>query len=254
MKEALKTILDIQELDMKMLRLIRVKKERLQEIEQIEVLRKDLHQQVVEKEKEITLLSQETLTLEQKIQEIIDKIKKLETHQGTVKKVEEFNALTQEIAALEKERVATELKVSDLVDKKVAEEEILGKIKEGLLASEENSLALEKEIRETIRLINQEGTELKGERDDLIQTADQEMLKIYQRLFTNKKDRVIVPLENRTCSGCHIALTAQHENVVRKGNNLVFCEHCSRIHYWKTEEESLEGASGSKRRRRRSSN
>ena len=45
MKEALKTILEIQELDMKMLRLMRVKKERLKEIEQIEALRKELHQQ-----------------------------------------------------------------------------------------------------------------------------------------------------------------------------------------------------------------
>ncbi len=40
MKEALKTILEIQELDMKMLRLMRVKKERVKEIEQIEALRK----------------------------------------------------------------------------------------------------------------------------------------------------------------------------------------------------------------------
>ena len=63
---------------------------------------------------------------------------------------------------------------------------------------------------------------------------------IYERLLRNKKDRVIVPIENRTCSGCHIVLTAQHENIVRKGENLVFCEHCSRIHYWQ-ESEALEG-------------
>ena len=62
------------------------------------------------------------------------------------------------------------------------------------------------------------------------------LLQIYERLLRNKKDRVIVPIENRTCSGCHIALTAQHENLVRKGENLVFCEHCSRIHYWQAEE------------------
>ena len=46
-------------------------------------------------------------------------------------------------------------------------------------------------------------------------------------------------------------LTAQHENLVRKGENLVFCEHCSRIHYWQ-ESEALEGtAVATKRRRRR---
>ncbi len=58
MKDALKTILEIQELDMKMLRLMRVKKERLKEIEQIEALRKELHQQLTEKENEIIELRQ----------------------------------------------------------------------------------------------------------------------------------------------------------------------------------------------------
>ena len=35
-------------------------------------------------------------------------------------------------------------------------------------------------------------------------------------------------------------LTAQDENLVRKGERFVFCEHCSRIHYWQ-ESEALEG-------------
>lgn len=252
MKEALKTILDIQELDMKMIRLMRVKKERLKEIEQIESLRKELHEQLGVKETEITDLNKHIITFEQKIQEINDKIKKLESQQGSIKKVEEFNALTHEMTALERERIAVEQKVSDLVDKRVAEEELLGKIKESLQASEISSLALEKEIKDSIELINTEGASLKAEREELTKSAEQETLQIYERLLRNKKDRVIVPIEHRTCSGCHITLTAQHENIVRKGDNLVFCEHCSRIHYWQPEEAAVEGAaSGTKRRRRR---
>ena len=100
-------------------------------------------------------------------------------------------------------------------------------------------------------MINLEGSELKSGRDLLAKTADPEIMRIYQRLLNNKKDRVVVPIENRTCSGCHIALTAQHENVVRKGERLVFCEHCSRIHYWQ-ESEAIEGtAVATKKRRRR---
>ena len=252
MKEALKTILDIQELDMKMLRLMRVKKERLREIEQIEALRKELHEQLTVKETEISDLNKQIVAFEQKIQEIVEKVKKLESQQGMIKKVEEFNALTQEMTALERERIATEQKVSDLVDKRVAEEELLNKIKESLQVSEVSSLSLEKEIHDSIRLINEEGSTLKAEREELAKSADPEILRIYERLLRNKKDRVVVPIENRTCSGCHIALTAQHENVVRKGDNLVFCEHCSRIHYWQPEEQPVEGAaSGTKRRRRR---
>ena len=85
----------------------------------------------------------------------------------------------------------------------------------------------------------------------MAKTADPEIMRIYKRLLNNKKDRVVVPIENRTCSGCHIALTAQHENVVRKGERLIFCEHCSRIHYWQESEEIEGTAVATKRRRRR---
>jgi len=251
MNPALKMILDIQEYDMKMIRLMRLKKERLNELGHIDALRQELQKQQKDKEVEIVELSRGISVQEAKIIEIKDKIKRLEAKQNAVKKVDEFNALTQEMTVSERERIATEQIASDMIDKRNLEEEILEKIKDSLRQSEESSRNLENEIRESIRMINREGTELKTNRDLLAKTADPEILFIYERLVNNKKDRVIVPIENRTCSGCHIALTAQHENMVRKGERLVFCEHCSRIHYWQeTEEVEVTGAPTKRRRRR----
>ncbi|MGL4540091.1 MAG: zinc ribbon domain regulatory protein CdsZ [Candidatus Rhabdochlamydia sp.] len=249
--EELKEILDIQELDMKMIRLMRVKKERVKELSQLEELRKDLYSQITDKEQEIKDFDKSIELLEQKIHDINARVKKLEAQQSNVKKADEFNALTQEMTHAERERLAVEQKVSDLVDRKVSEEELLDKIKESLKNSEESSLALEKEIRQSVDLINQEGSTIKERREQLAGVANSEILRIYERLLHNKKDRVVVPIENRTCSGCHITLTAQHENLVRKGDNLFFCEHCSRIHYWQDSESTEGTAVATKRRRRR---
>jgi hypothetical protein len=251
MHPALKVILDIQEYDMKMIRLMRLKRERLKELEHIDSLRQELRKQQGDKETEIAELNRSISVQEAKIVEIKDRIKKLEARQNSVKKVDEFNALTQEMTSSERERIATEQIASDMIDKRNLEEEFLEKIKESLRQSEESSSNLENEIRESIRMINQEGSELKAGRDSLAKTGDPEVMRIYERLLNNKKDRVVVPIENRTCSGCHIALTAQHENVVRKGERLVFCEHCSRIHYWMEVEEAEGDATAPKRRRRR---
>lgn len=251
MHQALKVVLDIQEFDMKMIRLMRLKKERLGELAHIDTLRQELRKQQADKEAEIGELNRSIAAQEIKIGEIKERIKKLEAKQNTVKKVDEFNALTQEMTSSERERIATEQIASDMIDKRSLEEEILQKIKESLQQSEESSVNLENEIKESIRMINIEGSELKASRDLLAKTADHEIMRIYERLLNNKKDRVVVPIENRTCSGCHIALTAQHENVVRKGERLIFCEHCSRIHYWQ-ESEAIEGtAVATKKRRRR---
>ncbi len=252
MQEALKVIIDIQELDMKMIRLMRLKKERQRELEQIESLRKELYQQFAEKKTEIEELGTTIQQQEHKLQEITTRIKKLENQQSNIKKVDEFNALTIETTTAEREKVTIEQKLSDLVDKKISEEELLERIQTSLKDSEESSKGLETEIRDSVVLINKEGTLLKNSRESLSKEADPELLRIYERLLKNKKDRVIVSIENRTCSGCHIVLTAQHENLVRKGENLVFCEHCSRIHYWQ-EADSGEGsdAAQNKKRRRR---
>lgn len=250
MLQKFKVILSMQELDMKMIRLMRVKQERQKELDHIDSLRQELKMQLKEKEIEIEQLDKNILINETKIQEIKDKIKKLEDKQASVKKVEEFNALTQEMTTTEREKISTEQATSDLIDKKNMEEEILAKIKQSLEATEENSIALEKDIKENIAKINQEGRVLLKERELISKNADPEILRIYEKLLRNKKDRVIVPIENRTCSGCHIALTAQHENLVRKGERLVFCEHCSRILYWQ-ETEALEMVGTKTRRRRR---
>lgn len=251
MQENLKPILEIQELDMKMIRLMRIKRERQKELSQIEDLRKELHLQLSDKEKDIEQINKQILTHEVRISEIADKLKNCEVRQMQIKKAEEFNALTQEMTGLERERISVEQKIGDLNDQKTVEEELREKIKESLKNSEKSSLDLEKEILASIQLINEEGSQLKAARDEMAAKTDPDTLRIYERLLRNKKDRVVVTLENRTCGGCHIALTAQHENLVRKGENLVFCEHCSRIHYWQ-EAEATEGtAVATKRRRRR---
>ncbi len=250
MQESFKMILKIQELDIKMIRLMRVKKERLLELEKIQALKTDIHTQVSEKEKQIIDLKKEIRIGETQIKETQEKIVKLESQQAAVKKMDEFNALTQEMTAAGRERNTLEQRLSDLMDRLAVEEDLLVSLRENLRSTEENSATLEKEIHESITHINEEGRTLLKEREELIPHTASDMFKIYERLLKNKKDRVVVPIENRTCSGCHIVLTAQHENMVRKGDRLVFCEHCSRILFWQ-EAEPVEGEETTPRRRRR---
>ncbi len=187
---------------------------------------------------------------ETQIKEIQDRVAKLESQQAAVKKMDEFNALTHEMTNAGRERTAVEQKLSDLVDRLSNEEELLVSLRENLKSTDENSRMIEKEIHESIEKINAEGKTLLAQRESLKSQVEPEIFKIYERLLKNKKDRVVVPIEQRTCSGCHIVLTPQHENLVRKGDRLVFCEHCSRILFWQSVPVA-EGEEAAPRRRRR---
>ena len=251
MHDALQSILAIQELDIKMIRLMRVKQEHQKELAKIQALKTDIRRKVEEKELEMEKLKEQIKGGEKRIQEISDQINKLENQQAAVKKMDEFNALTQEMTAANKERRTLEHQLSDLMDKQASGEDLLVSLKESLSSTENSSSAIEEEIRENIRRINEEGRSLLSQRTQLKEATDPELFSIYERLLNNKKDSVVVPIENRVCSGCHIALTPQHENLVRKQDHLVFCEHCSRILYWQElQAPSTEGTMIKRRRRR----
>ena len=212
MHDALQSILAIQELDIKMIRLMRVKQEHQKELAKIQALKTDIRRKVEEKELEMEKLKEQIKGGEKRIQEISDQINKLENQQAAVKKMDEFNALTQEMTAANKERRTLEHQLSDLMDKQASGEDLLVSLKESLSSTENSSSAIEEEIRENIRRINEEGRSLLSQRTQLKEATDPELFSIYERLLNNKKDRVVVPIENRVCSGCHIALTPQHEN------------------------------------------
>lgn len=251
MFKSLQKILTIQELDMQMIQLMRLKNARKKELEGINHAKEDLRNQVTRKQKEIQDLSLEVRFAEGQIAEILERAKKLESQQNAVKKVEEFNALSQEMAQIDRKKLAEEQRLSDLIDRVAAEEDALKALGETLKSTIENHKLLEAEIHESIRRINDEGRIIKSQRDELVTEADAEIFKIYERLLKNKRDRVVVPIENRCCSGCHIMLTAQDENLVRKGERIVFCEHCSRIHYWQESQVAESSATTPKPRRRR---
>jgi predicted nucleic acid-binding Zn-ribbon protein len=251
MLDALKVILEIQELDMKMIQLMHLKRQRQKELSTINSNKSTLGQRVSEKEHEILEVKKMIRLAEGDHAEILEKMKKLESQQNAIKKVEEYNAITHEISSADRERLAKEQRLSDLYDKQAAEEEVLKNLGESHEAAIESSKILEGEINESITQINEEGRILKDQRDVLVTHADHDAFKVYERLLHNKKDRVVVPLENRCCSGCHIMLTAQHENLVRKGERLVFCEHCSRIHYWQESKAIEDTVVATKQRRKR---
>ncbi len=250
MLKALKTILEVQELDMQMIQLMRLKNERLDDLKNLHAVKNDLDFKKHLKGEEILELKKNCRLMESDLNDVLAKIKKLEEQQSAIKKVEEFNALSQEMSHTDRERVAKEQRLSDYFDRIAAEESVLKQIEKSFSTTTTSSRVLELEIQESVKKINEEGRILKTQRDQLVILADPDVFRIYERLLRNKKDRVVVAIESRCCSGCHIMLTAQDENMVRKGERIVFCEHCSRIHYW-PESTALEGTPVATKTRRR---
>ena len=90
MLDSLKVILEMQEIDIKMIRLMRLKGERQKEKKQLEELKADIRSKIDGVQEEIDAIKEETNANEESIKEVKEKIKKLESQQDMVKKIDEF--------------------------------------------------------------------------------------------------------------------------------------------------------------------
>ena len=133
---------------MQMMQLSKLKKDRAEELSNLRSIKSDLDKQVSLKNKEIEELKKAIRLFEGEVSDIQVKLKKLESQQNSVKKVDEFNALTQEIATAERERSTKEQRLSDMYDKLAAEEDMLHGLKGTLESTAQSSTQLEQEIRD----------------------------------------------------------------------------------------------------------
>src|SRR3982751_3518827 len=112
MLKSLAKILEIQELDMQMIQLMRLKNARKRELEATNNAKENLRLQVESKRKKLQELAAQARFTEGLINEIVEKYKKLESQQNLVKKVEEFNSLSQEMSQTDRKKMAEEQHLS----------------------------------------------------------------------------------------------------------------------------------------------
>ncbi|MEI6632350.1 MAG: C4-type zinc ribbon domain-containing protein [Chlamydiota bacterium] len=164
--------------------------------------------------------------------EKLEAVAKYQKQQFDIKTNVEYQALQKEIVNRQVENSRIEDRILEVMldieehESRIRSGEELVRAKGVELAAEEKKVA-EEGARVAARM-----AVVGAERDALLPAIDEAMLRKYQRIFKNKKDMAIVPLTDYVCGGCHMHLPPQITHLVRKGDELVICESCSRILYW----------------------
>jgi len=94
-------------------------------------------------------------------------------------------------------------------------------------------VGIEAEIREKQKQVE----ELLKKESKLAENLDSEVVFKFERIIKNKMGVGIVAIKGNVCMGCHMILPSQFANMVRQGEEFIFCPYCSRILYY---EESAE--------------
>ncbi len=160
-----------------------------------------------------------------------DSIARLKTQQYETRKNDEFSAMGREIERYQKE-------ISGLEDQELELMEQADQLKAQVATEEKQTTAAKESIaRQVTNLAAKESAlggrleELKKEYADLAAKVDEDLLDLFNRLFSSKGDAAVVALEHDFCTGCHMKVTTQTAVRVKGGREIVSCEQCGRILY-----------------------
>jgi len=93
---------------------------------------------------------------------------------------------------------------------------------------EQRRIGIEAEINEKRIAIEA----LLKEESKLTENLDSEVVFKFERIIRNKMGVGIVAIKGNVCMGCHMILPTQFANMVRLGQEFVFCPYCSRILFY----------------------
>jgi len=157
----------------------------------------------------------------------LDEVKSNKEYQAVMKELEDVKAL-----ANEKE----DLVIKRMEDIELQEAEWERNTTE-LETAQQQYREKEREFEQLRNELDKEVGQLSQGKKELSQQFDGDLLTMYTRLRAQVRGRVVVPVRDAVCQGCHIGIPPQQYNMLLKGDSTQVCPHCSRIIYWEGDEE-----------------
>ncbi|MFA6507853.1 MAG: zinc ribbon domain-containing protein [Treponemataceae bacterium] len=162
---------------------------------------------------------------------------KAEKAMDTISTQREYEALDKEIRdASEKEQLyRKELQKEERLFAEMDEQQ---KRDTALIEQQETELTEKRSgVESEIALKNSEHKELSEKEKDITPGLDPDVLFKFERIIRSKLGLGIVAIKGGVCTGCHMILPSQFANLVRAGEEIVFCPYCSRILYYQEAEQ-----------------
>jgi len=231
MREDLKQLLIVQELDVKIRNLAERK---MAAVRELEVLRNkiDNDENVLEDEKNRLMGSRVHIKeLDLEIAEKKNNIIKYREQQFKVKNNKEYTALLHEISKQEADIRVLEDRMLEYMEEAEVEDRTLDGVRSDLEVAQKKFREMEVESRILLVQLGEEIEAREREKDEEVSRLNPDIYETYAMIFSRKSDLAVVKVINDTCSGCNMELRAQVLNDLYCGDNINQCETCGRFIY-----------------------
>jgi predicted nucleic acid-binding Zn-ribbon protein len=231
MKEQLKALLALAEIDNEINSLREIKEARPKQLEPFRVQAQGGAEKVQRVTEELRRLKMASDQAEREIREKEEKITKCQVQLNSAKTNEEYQVLQEQKGKLREEVSQKEEEGLEILSKTEQLAEELKRAEEEHRETRKELDAAEEETAGEIAQIDERLAALNRTRTEAAQGVEQKYLAQYDRILERHHDRAVVAVEGGVCQGCYMSVTPQMINTLMLGREIVLCKSCQRILY-----------------------
>ena len=238
MHKVLETIIDLQEIDAKLLRLEQSKGDLPAKVKdfssQVDAVREQLQQKINERDAAVS----EKKNADLEIETIKARLEKYKSQLYQVKTNREYDAITLEMETAQKAKYDMEYRIEELEEQLKTAQEELAELEATLKEQEAQLALLRDELARRQELTQEEETQLLARLSEILARVPKAVLSSYERIRQARGGYAVAMLRHGACSQCNSRIPPQRGLEIRMMNRINLCEVCGRILVWKAEEES----------------
>ena len=232
MREQLRNLARLQEIDDQLAMLERSKGDYPERIEQLDGELNERLASAQEASRTREDMEKEQRQLERHVEERGEVLEKYQTQLARVKTNKEWDALQKEMDAVKEEISTAEDRLLELgialeeKDSESPEEE------EDLAAFRSKAEAEIGDLKEKLGSVDSKMAKIRSERDALTVQIEERLKRIYNRVKQGKQGTAVVPVVRDACGGCFTRIPPQTVVEIRRAERPITCENCGRILVW----------------------
>lgn len=237
MRNKLKSLYELQEIDLRIDGLDGEKGQLIGEVQALEAKLAEAREKIAARREELETLGSEKEALEASLAGEQENITRSESHQKEIKTQKEYQAVSKEISSAKK--LITELE-EQILQKINAIEEISAEVakKEGEFAELEGNVASQKEeVQRKVEALESGIAADTVHREEAVKVIPASVMKRYLRLRDQRRGVAVVEAREGNCLGCNMHLPPQLYNTLFRADDVITCPHCQRILIMKQELE-----------------
>ena len=229
MRNNLKSLYELQEIDLRIDGLDSEKGQLMSEAQALEAKLVEAREKIAARREEVLALEADKAGLEANLASENDNIARSESHLKEIKTQKEYQAVSKEISGAKK--LIAELE-DQILQKINAIDEISGDVakREADLAELEGNVALQQsEVQRRVESLESGIATDAATREQTVKGLPASVMKRYVRLRDQRRGIAVVEAKEGNCMGCNMHLPPQLYNTLYRADDVITCPHCQRI-------------------------